>query len=74
MVKEFLLITMLTDPMIYTYQSACGSAAEKLRDSVDNKAICIPAGKPQTPIDNTMGTFVDLIIKLEKLGVDSKSE
>ena len=50
MVKEFLLITMLTDPMVYTEKSACEEAAKKLM-AVDETAICIPAGKPQ---NNTM--------------------
>ena len=63
MVKEFLLITMLTDPMVYTEKSACEEAAKKLM-AVDETAICIPAGKPQ---NNTMDTFVDLVIKLQAM-------
>jgi hypothetical protein len=71
MVKEFVLITMMTNPMVYTDQKACEEAAQKLLQH-DSTAVCIPAGKPQP--DNMMGTFVDLIIKLESLGVDSKSK
>jgi len=63
MVKEFLLITMLTDPMVYTEKSACEEAAKKLAQ-VDETAICIPAGKPQ---DTTMDTFIDLVIKLQAI-------
>ena len=63
MVKEFLLITMLTDPMVYTDKSACEEAAKKLA-TIDTTAICIPAGKPQ---DNTMDTFIDLVIQLQNL-------
>ena len=63
MIKEFLLITMLTDPMVYTEKSACEEAAKKLAQ-VDETAICIPAGKPQ---DTTMDTFIDLVIKLQAI-------
>ena len=63
MVKEFLLITMLTDPMVYTDKSACEEAAKKLA-TIDETAICIPAGKPQ---DNTMDTFIDLVIQLQNM-------
>ena len=63
MVKEFLLITMLTDPMVYTEKSACEEAAKKLAQ-VDETAICIPAGKPQ---DTTIDTFIDLVIKLQAI-------
>tara|TARA_B000000557_G_scaffold240317_1_gene219055 strand:+ start:140 stop:361 length:222 start_codon:yes stop_codon:yes gene_type:complete len=63
MVKEFLLITMLTDPMVYTEKSACEEAAQKLA-KIDETAICIPAGKPQ---NNMMDTFVDLVIQLEAI-------
>ena len=63
MVKEFLLITMLTDPMVYTEKSACEEAAQKLA-KIDETAICIPAGKPQ---NNMMDTFVDLVIHLEAI-------
>jgi hypothetical protein len=63
MVKEFLLITMLTDPMVYTEKSACEEAAQKLA-KIDETAICIPAGKPQ---NNMMDTFVDLVIQLESI-------
>ena len=63
MVKEFLLITMLTDPMVYTDKSACEEAAKKLA-TIDTTAICIPAGKPQ---DNTMDTFIDLVIQLQNM-------
>ena len=67
MVKEFVLITMMAQPMVYTDKSACEEAAQKLQQH-DSTAICIPAGKPQ---DNMMDTFIDLVIKLESLGVDS---
>tara|TARA_X000000950_G_scaffold136135_1_gene169307 strand:- start:411 stop:632 length:222 start_codon:yes stop_codon:yes gene_type:complete len=73
MVKEFLLITMLTDPMVYTEKSACEEAAQKLA-KIDETAICIPAGKPQ---DNTMDTFIDLVIQLQDMPpkeVDIKEE
>ena len=63
MVKEFLLITMLTDPMVYTEKSACEEAAQKLA-KIDETAICIAAGKPQ---NNMMDTFVDLVIQLEAI-------
>ncbi len=63
MIKEFLLITMLTDPMVYTEKSACEEAAKKLA-KIDETAICIPAGKPQ---DNMMSNFIDLVIKLEAM-------
>ena len=67
MVKEFVLITMMAQPMVYTDKGACEEAAQKLQQH-DSTAICIPAGKPQ---DNMMDTFIDLVIKLESLGVDS---
>ena len=73
MIKEFLLITMLTDPMVYTDKSACEEAAEKLA-TIDETAICIPAGKPQ---DSTMDTFIDLVIQLQNMPpkeVDIKEE
>lgn len=70
MVKEFVLITMLVEPMVYTDKSACEEAAQKLQ-AYDNAAVCIPAGKPQ---DNPMSNFIDLVIKLESLGVDSKAK
>jgi len=70
MVKEFVLITMLTQPMVYTDKSACEEAALKLK-TMDETAVCIPAGKPQ---DNMMNNFFDLVIKLESLGVDSKQD
>ena len=70
MVKEFVLITMMAQPMVYTDKSACEEAAQKLLQH-DSTAVCIPAGKPQ---DNMMDTFIDLVIKLESLGVDSKAE
>ena len=68
MVKEFVLITMMAQPMVYTDKGACEEAAQKLQQH-DSTAICIPAGKPQQ--DNMMDTFIDLVIKLESLGVDS---
>ena len=64
MVKEFLLITMLTDPMVYTEKSACEEAAKKLA-TIDETAVCIPAGTPQQA--NTMDTFIDLVIQLQNL-------
>ena len=70
MVKEFVLITMMAQPMVYTDKSACEEAAQKLLQH-DSTAVCIPAGKPQ---DNMMNNFIDLVIKLESLGVDSKAE
>jgi len=63
MVKEFLLNTMLTDPMVYTEKSAREEAAQQLA-KIDETAICIPAGKPQ---NNMMDTFVDLVIQLEAI-------
>ena len=54
---------MLTDPMVYTEKSACEEAAKKLA-TIDETAICIPAGTPQ---QNTMDTFIDLVIKLQNL-------
>ena len=70
MVKEFVLITMMAQPMVYTDKGACEEAAQKLLQH-DSTAVCIPAGKPQ---DNMMSNFIDLVIKLESLGVDSKAE
>jgi len=70
MVKEFMLITMMTNPMIYTDQKLCEEAAEKLLQH-DTTAVCIPAGKQQPDI---WGQTLDLIIKLESLEVDSKNK
>ena len=70
MVKEFVLITMLAQPMVYTDKSACEEAATKLQ-AYDEQAVCIPAGKPQ---DNMMNNFIDLVIKLESLGVDRTAD
>ena len=70
MVKEFVLITMMAQPMVYTDKSACEEAAQKLLQH-DSTAVCIPAGKPQ---DNMMDTFIDLVIKLESLGVDRTAD
>ena len=70
MVKEFVLITMMAQPMVYTDKGACEEAAQKLQQH-DSTAICIPAGKPQ---DNMMDTFIDLVIKLESLGVDRTAD
>jgi len=70
MVKEFVLITMMAQPMVYTDKSACEEAASKLLQH-DSTAVCIPAGKPQ---DNMMNNFIDLVIKLESLGVDRTAD
>ena len=70
MVKEFVLITMMAQPMVYTDKSACEEAAQKLLQH-DSTAVCIPAGKPQ---DNMMNNFIDLVIKLESLGVDRTAD
>lgn len=70
MVKEFVLITMMAQPMVYTDKSACEEAATKLLQH-DSTAVCIPAGKPQ---DNMMSNFIDLVIKLESLGVDRTAD
>ena len=69
--KFLLLSVMLAGQPIYDTETACNRAATVINDSYpETTAVCIPAPTvyfEQLELENTMNSFLDLIIKLQTL-------
>tara|TARA_B100000683_G_scaffold40981_1_gene36305 strand:+ start:400 stop:618 length:219 start_codon:yes stop_codon:yes gene_type:complete len=62
--KFLLIATAMNLQLIYPSQEVCQTALDNIKEQ-DPKAICIPAG--EQPVETMMESFLDLIVKLEKI-------
>ena len=62
--KFLLIATAMNLQLTYPSQEVCQTALDNIKEQ-DPKAICIPAG--EQPVETMMESFLDLIVKLEKI-------